>query len=251
VVPAGIARVNPSRSRTAGSRSAAQSAIAANVAAPASTALTATASRLANRYRTPRRSRGSGTAVNACSRLRWSPSPRSRRSMSAGRLERRVVISEDGISRCGLLFGVVLSQQLHDHRGGHTCLTPPLDPCTIVLIAAGQSHRSPTTQWPWYLIVLMWHGQRRERRLPFPWSYEPSGVGATPKPSPNAVTQTAAQPRSVSGRPPPIFHARHGRHDRVIGGLAARSTAAFAPTIGWRPSDDRLCKESKQLNMAP
>jgi hypothetical protein len=59
VLPAGIAPVNPKRNRTAGSR-AVQSAIAANVAAPASTAHTATASRLVNRYRTPRRSRGIG-----------------------------------------------------------------------------------------------------------------------------------------------------------------------------------------------
>src|SRR6266550_7139822 len=46
VLPTGIGPANPSRWRAGGSRSAAQSAIAANVAAPASTAQTATASRL-------------------------------------------------------------------------------------------------------------------------------------------------------------------------------------------------------------
>src|SRR5207237_4479848 len=56
-------RVKPSLAHAAVSRSFTQSAIAANVTAPASTAHTATASTLAKEYRTPRGSRGSGTAA--------------------------------------------------------------------------------------------------------------------------------------------------------------------------------------------
>jgi hypothetical protein len=49
LLPAGIRPTNPSRWRAASSRSVAQSPIAANVLAPASTAHTATASRLVSR----------------------------------------------------------------------------------------------------------------------------------------------------------------------------------------------------------
>jgi hypothetical protein len=38
-------------------------------------------------------------------------------------------------------------QQLHDHRGGHTCLTHPRRR-PVIRIAAGQLPHSPTTQWP-------------------------------------------------------------------------------------------------------
>ena len=63
VLATGIRSVNPSLAHAAVSRSFTQSATAANVTAPASTAHTATASTLAKEYRTPRGSRGSGTAA--------------------------------------------------------------------------------------------------------------------------------------------------------------------------------------------